>query len=265
MNDECCHRSEGLYFLNKSTGEFSKLSCKAYICPYCGPRKARKLQNAIFEYIKGWKYVRFATFTIRSGSFPCRALALKLFPEFWRRFITELRRCPSLYESQRKVQFIKVLEFHKSGYPHFHVLFSEFLPRQVIVNIWRSVLRRFTDDPRTPGNVDLRMIYNREKAAGYISKYLMKSVAHLPVNARRWSKSNSVVLFRPKESSNEWSFFNLRELQLYLFSQSISSHKKDASASADLKSAVIDLFSSCECQVLPPPDRPPPELWYNFD
>src|SRR3972149_5905456 len=60
-----CPRCENIFLYNIETGECHSGSCNTYSCPYCGYRKARRLQNALEDYFKGFRFVRFWTFTIR--------------------------------------------------------------------------------------------------------------------------------------------------------------------------------------------------------
>lgn len=95
------------------------------------------------------------------------------------------------------MSYISVLEFHKSGRPHLHVLVDRYLPQRWISKSWEALgggrivhIERVAD----PGRVGL-----------YLSKYLTKSaILSAPWGTRRYTTSRDIRLFEKRESSGWW-------------------------------------------------------------
>jgi hypothetical protein len=222
-----CPKFDLPYFLNIETGEIVKGSCKTYACEYCGPRKARKLQNALQTYFQRFSYIRFWTFTFSSEVFkntPGKNY-FKLSAEIWRRFLNNLRRSSELSAHQAKVQYVKVLELHKSGIPHFHVFFDRWIPRCVINKIWQDAIFTCSEFPSQTGNAYVEGMTTARKASSYITKYLMKTVRELSqvLKCRVWSKSNRVPLFEKSVKKKVWLMFKTEADLLYLSSLRVTS------------------------------------------
>ena len=216
-----CERCNGLFFLNINSGEFLNANCKAYCCEYCGPKKAYRLQLAFTDYFKQFKHLRLFTFTFRTSIFNNTFDVQKASSQIWRRFINNLRRSTSLSNFQKNVDYVRVIEFTRKGYPHFHVFFTEYLPVQVIRGLWNNAINTVCNTKGNNGNIDVSYSgpgakrgnhgnFTPESAAKYIAKYVLKSAQENPNRMRRWSKSGKIRLFPDKVSTNEWRFLNLR-------------------------------------------------------
>lgn len=222
----CCPKCKDFYLYNFKTGELLKPGCKAYACEYCGGKKAKRLEQALTNYLSKYKHIRLFTFTLNTNAFATQTTALKHVSEIWRRFINNLRRCKALSESQRNVNYIKVLELTKRGYPHYHCFMLEYLPWQIIQALWNDAVKTVTGYSGKGGHVNIKHSFTPERAARYVVKYVLKSVHEKRWTLRLWSKSGNVALFKPKQQTGEWSFINARTSDLNLSIFSITSQKE---------------------------------------
>jgi hypothetical protein len=229
-----CPRCDGLYFFNIHTGEHINGKCKAYSCDYCGPKKAYRLECALTEYFKQYSHLRLFTFTFRTSALDKCPDANKASSEIWRRFIIDIRRSTSLSPFQRNVDYVRVLEFTRRGYPHFHVFMSEYMPIQVIQGIFNNAVNKVCGTKGTNCHIEVTYSgcsdarknkgnFTPERAAKYCAKYVLKSAKEKPENMRLWSKSSNVKLFPDKAFSCGWFFLNLRSSFLNLYELGITS------------------------------------------
>ena len=132
-------------------------TCKRWGCAYCSRKKIQQL--AIWT----------------AAAAPNRLLTLTIDPAFdlspkaaWLRTAHQV---PELIRKLRlkfgPVEYLRVTELHKSGYPHYHLLVrSGYLPHQVVKDVW-STLTGATI-------VDLRAVEKAFSAYWYLTKYLSK-------------------------------------------------------------------------------------------
>lgn len=229
-----CPKCDGLYFFNVHTGEFGNASCKAYGCDYCGPKKAFKFEIALREYFQQYKHIRLFTFTFRTSVLDNTPDPNKASSEIWRRFVVNLRRSSSLSSSQRNVDYVRILELTKRGYPHFHIFMSEYMPIQVISGIFNNAVNQVCGSTGTNSHIEVTYSgtskttknkgnFNAESASRYCAKYVLKSAKEKPENMRLWSKSGNVRLFPEKKFSCGWFFLNSRTSLLNLYEFGITS------------------------------------------
>lgn len=186
-----CPVHTGLFFVDKVSGETRAVPCSRYDCDYCGPRKVFRLKCALIDAFQG-KSLRLFTFTFTNRFHVDPAAHYDVMRRAWHSFLRDLRRHPDFTAHQRKVAFFRVTEQHKSGYTHFHVVFTAFLPVQTIQAIWEKSLvsvmkfqpfNHFANvdvstfrPPRAARGVSKSDNFNKH-AVGYVLKYLVKSFA----------------------------------------------------------------------------------------
>lgn len=216
-----CPHCQGLFLINLSTGERFNARCNTYKCEVCGKRKAQRLYSAIKNYVSSWDQIRMWTFTVKASVFEeNKKLGNKLISKIWHYFITYTRRCLELSKKQRRFDYIKILEFHRSGLPHLHVLVDKFLPWAIVQGLWERAIRKFSSLYGKVGNAFVSFSTNASGAANYVSKYVVKAA----IDARReklhlWSKSGRGSIFIKNKSEDKFlfvSFRNLRGFVLYL-------------------------------------------------
>ena len=178
---------------------YSRLYCKSWSCRYCGPRKAARLRNRIAVKAREHGLTRFLTLTLDPKSAP-EDRKVRYMWEVWRKFRVSLKR-----KLGRTVSFISVIELHKSGYPHLHVLVDEFIAQRWISNAWS----------RVGGG---RVVYiERVKDVGrigaYLGKYLTKDMmSGSRRGERRYSCSRNIKLGNLDESDWRQAKFSMDTL-----------------------------------------------------
>lgn len=214
----------GMYHIvNTRTGELVQLPCKRYACPSCGPKKAYKLRKALQNKFECFDYVRMFTFNYRTTIFANPTHANKRSGEIWRRFINNVRRDKTLHHSLRNFQYVKIVEFTKSGYPHYHVLVDRYLPIQILANHWRHAINVVCRNSGYNGSVNAKGIKTAKNAAYYVVKYVMKTANDFEGNLDKlfeykrcklklYTKSSLMKLFFPYSSIDRWEFVILWEL-----------------------------------------------------
>lgn len=195
---------------NVDTGDYFPLKCRSYTCPEHGKYNQAQLRKHFHEYFKTWDMIRFWTFTLSNKIGKDPAGHLKLLQEVWRYFITELRRNRVCNQQDKKTEYVKVVEPHKSGFFHFHVLFDRFVKRSKIVTLWEYAIETVTGVSGSSGGVHVKGFFCAQKAAYYVVKYVSKSSGHVPKGSRTWSKSNRIAIFPKRVKSGEYVIYDRR-------------------------------------------------------
>jgi hypothetical protein len=164
---------------------FHRVNCKTWPCRYCGPRKARRYKHAIRTIAETHKLNRLLTLTLQPSKVEGDAVNYlnqtfaKLRVYLWRRFGVSL-------------QYIRILEFQKSGSPHFHILVDRYIAQRWLSQAWNSVGGGSVVDIRY---VDVHRVTN------YLSKYLTKELLmSAPSRSRRVTTSRGLHLFEGKRT-----------------------------------------------------------------
>lgn len=142
------------YLLTDRSPRMIAQPCNKWSCDICGPRRKAKLVRKIIAAHP----VRFMTLTCLHIDTPAERLALmrKALP----RLITELRK------QYGPIEYLRMLETCRDGYPHFHLLIrSAYLEHSRIKELWT----RYTGATI----VDIRKAHGR--STGYVAKYLGKA------------------------------------------------------------------------------------------
>lgn len=133
------------------------VGCKTWSCWYCARVKIAKLAAQTRE------------------AKPNRMLTLTIDPSLWdsprAAFDGTRRKVPELIKRLRKrfgtIEYLRVTELTKKGWPHYHLLLrSNFLPQPVVAKEWRELTGAKI--------VDLRQVKATFKAYSYLVKYLSK-------------------------------------------------------------------------------------------
>ena len=221
-NSVCPHL--GIYHIvNTATGELVQLPCKRYSCPSCGPKKAYKLKKALINKFECFDYVRMFTFTFRTTIFANPQHCILRSGEIWRRFLNNVRRDKTLHKSLRNFQYVRLVEFTKRGYPHYHVLTDRYLPVQILHNHWNHAINVVCRNRGYNGSVNAKGIRTAKNAAAYVVKYVLKTAQDFETNIGKYyehrrgklklyTKSALMKLFYPSSSIDKWEFIILWEL-----------------------------------------------------
>ena len=94
------------------------------------------------------------------------------------------------------LQYIRILEFQKSGNPHFHILVSAYIPQPWIKKAWIAV---------GGGEVVHICQFDLHNVSRYLSKYLTKQLLmSAPLRSRRVTTSRSIKLLVKTPSETKW-------------------------------------------------------------
>lgn len=150
----------------------SSLKCRRWACPECGPRRARELRWRA----RNARPTIFLTLTIRKGFAASPAAQAVELAKGWRMLRQFLCR---LY-GWKSIPFIAVIERHKSGWPHIHILMRcKYIPHQTIREWW---VGRFQSH-----KIWIEAVEQAGKAAKYVSKYLAKAPEAFEGCKRYWA------------------------------------------------------------------------------
>ena len=130
-------------------------NCNSWDCEECRKKKAYNLKSRIKAGIQKQSW-RLLTLTVDPNQVSLQD-SLNQVSRLWDIFSKSLkRRFPNF-------AYIKVLEFHASGYPHLHIILNEYIPQRLASALWSS---------RGGGKiVDIRAIKTTQ-IANYVSSYL---------------------------------------------------------------------------------------------
>lgn len=154
---------------------FAAVKCKSWDCPVCREIKGHWLQNQI-QTIFADADLHMLTLTYFQNK--PKLDVWKNLGKTWNRFRTYLKKLyPQIY-------FIRIIEPHKSGYPHLHILLSEFVSLTKIT--------KFLTKQGFGWNACLSKI-SASSGSAYVSKYLTKAEWNDEANVlRKLSKSRIV-------------------------------------------------------------------------
>lgn len=171
----------------------STLRCRSWGCAYCAPERVKALKAIANQ---GQPKI-FLTLTIRKSRFPTPDAQARELARGWRMLRQWL--CRKL--SRKSIPFMAVIEKHKSGWPHLHLLLStNYIHHDLIRKWW---VARF-DSPM----VFISRLHNPKRAAKYVTKYLSKAPEKFEGVKRYWRskdyKPPSPEDRRPEHTDDTW-------------------------------------------------------------
>ena len=207
-----CPSQHTVTFHDVNTGLFHlfRVACKRWTCDYCGSCKRAKLQAEI----KAARPNRFLTLTTCGGA---NETPRQIF-DWTRRQLSELTK--QYRREGRPIEYLRVLEATKLGFPHYHLLVrSEYLEQKELSHRWAHLTRAFI--------VDIRSLTRDENAARYVMKYLTKQ-GSVPFTNRRLSWTRNFFPKTPPKPKSELCpigvqrhKMTLEQLQYYEFPNAI--------------------------------------------
>jgi hypothetical protein len=182
--------------------KFHRLNCKTWACCYCGPKKAKRYRFLIGQLAEREQLTRFLTLTLDPSLI--EGDSVKYLRSVFNKFRLYLRRKYGV-----PVKYIAILEFHKSGVAHLHLLVDRFIPWEWIKNSWSAL---------GGGQVVFITYVDVHRISRYLSKYLTKDLLlSAPKRSRRVTTSRSLHLIEKKASNTSWTL--LRATIFLLFSR----------------------------------------------
>jgi len=191
---------------------YARLGCKRWSCPQCGPRKARRLRQAITKQAVEKDLTRLVTLTL-NPSVCTSDESVAYIRGCWNKFRIYLKR-----RYKTSISFISILELQKTGYAHLHILVDRYIPQAWLSDAWQAV-----GGGRI---VDIRQV-DLHRVAFYLSKYLTKDLEEtkLKRGARRYTTSRDIVLF-VRQTSGKWALIKAPLEFLYALVRGITDSEK---------------------------------------
>jgi hypothetical protein len=231
-----CPHTRG--YLVAPDGDVIPASCNTYRCDVCGPRKARRLAKAMWQWVQRecTGGARFWTFTMTNRASANPTEHRRQFQRAWHAFWKELRRCPALSNAQRRARYIAIREVHQSGFVHVHALVDRYLPRSLLQPLWDGICARILGLQGQPaGFVWVQLVPNDARGlARYVTKYVTKSARAFHeqfAKAHLWSRSAGVVLELRKPKRPGWSFvLDLRAATMPWLAETVAAYASSPTA-----------------------------------
>jgi len=157
--DSVCKTARSLLLrqINSDSLILIGLGCKRWTCRFCAQVKIRKLSWLTSRA----KPNRLLTLTVNNSLYASPREAF----DRTRAFVPELIR--ALRVRFGAIEYLRVTEVTKTGWPHYHLLIrSGYLPQQVVRSIWETYTGATI--------VDLRAVKDSFGAYNYLTKYLTK-------------------------------------------------------------------------------------------
>lgn len=226
-----CPRQPGI-ITDRLTGKSFPARCGTWACPVCGNQKKRRLIAATIQAFSQQKFLALWTFTLSSDlgwTVDEHALVMR---GAWRRLVIKVRQKWWGRISTANLKFFRVVEQHKSGHVHFHVMMNQFLNKERMKLLWMLCVIREAealglsipyDRKICDANVAKSRNHGRpspKAIACYVAKYVTKTLcpawvansprAHLKACRRVWSASRGFVTIALKSRSYNsikcWAF-----------------------------------------------------------
>jgi len=181
---------------------YSRVDCKTWGCPRCGQRRAKHYRRAIRDAAVSNGLSRFLTLTLDPKK--VEGDPIKYLRETFSKFRVYLGR-----RFKRAPKYIAVVELHKNGMPHLHVLIDRYIEQAWIKNAWQSIGGGCM--------VDIRYT-DVHRIAHYVAKYLTKEMLlSAPAGTRRITCSQQIRLNAKPEKTATWSLLRTNVQNLYEF------------------------------------------------
>jgi len=187
------HRGEVWFFYHPEKG-YAPFNCKSWGCEVCGPKRAKRLKEAIIEWAYKKGLSRFLVLTLNPKvleNVPHKDRYGYFYMMYvWRKFRVYL------YRKYGKISFIWTVEPHKSGVCHLNVLINRFIPQSWISKVFAKL---------GGGEVVWIEQVHIRKVGAYISKYITKMYEWpIPYRKRRFGHSEDIPLMGLRNKVSEW-------------------------------------------------------------
>jgi hypothetical protein len=171
--------------------QYIRIDCGKLTCPKCGWKKAKKYLKAVTKQAERLKLRRFLTLTLDPALIPEGVDSIQHLRACWAKLRVYIGR------SFPHTSYISVVELHKSGIAHLHILVSRFIPQPWIKKTWQAI---------GAGRIVFIKIIDMHRIGAYLTKYITKELLLMvPWRKKRISTSRDIKLFEKKESSG-WNY-----------------------------------------------------------
>lgn len=196
-----CPRQCG-HVLNRWTGQKVPVRCGTWACPVCGHAKKKRLCAAAIAAFSTEKFLSLWTFTLSSDLGWTLDEHSAVMLGAWRRFVIKVRQKWLGRITTQGLKMFRVVEQHRSGAIHFHVMMNRFLNKERIKLLWMICVIRQADSmglalpydrklceanvapTRGRGKPDARTV------ACYVAKYVTKTLQSMSCQSGRKVQTN---------------------------------------------------------------------------
>jgi len=179
---------------------FHRVNCKSWNCSYCGPRRAKRYKRAIREAAEALALQRLLTLTLDPAKIEGDPV----------QYLNKLFAMLRVYLGRKyaaPIQYIRILEFQKSGNPHLHILIDRYIAREWIQAAWVAV--------GGGRMVDIRYV-DVHRVSRYLSKYLTKELLmSAPLRSRRVTTSRGIKLLKQIPTETTWTLVKVPISRLF--------------------------------------------------
>lgn len=179
---------------NFEGGQASVLKCKRWSCPLCHPVQRRR----VIRLGREGNPDKFITLTDVLGSHETPDEAAQAMRSNFARLIRIMRkRWPD-----RTIEYLRVFEATKKGWPHLHILMrAPWIDQKWLSETWKALSGAFI--------VDVRSVKDKEHAMWYVTKYIGKELGKF-AGVTRWFRSKGWNTpkddnDKPMRFGNHWS------------------------------------------------------------
>jgi len=180
-------------------------------------RSAKRLRHTIRNSEDTWKV--FITLTYPQ-EFPCNGKETKT---HLNSFLQYLRR--------KEIKYTWVLEFQRRGAPHYHIIASDFIPKEKVSERWFKIVGS-GDERHLKAGTQIEAIKSKAHLYGYLSNYIKKLDQKTPPAGfenvgRFWGASRNLLIFEMYQKINHyyklarmirlirrWNIARLRQFQI---------------------------------------------------
>lgn len=142
------------------------IRCRQWACPFCAPVKLRELQ---MKARRGHPQ-RHIVLTMRPRPGQTLPEQIKFIARSFNKLVERIRKLYGTFE------YMRVLELHKTGHPHLHILCrSDYIPQRWLQQNWRAITGAW--------NVHISKVQSTMAAVHELTKYFAKTVANTATRA----------------------------------------------------------------------------------
>lgn len=206
---ELCQNFKGIVSATDTSSQVIYLAhvrCKQWTCEYCARQNAKIWRAHIIDTINKLsvnheaEYGKMSEWTFitltANAKMRSEETSLQCLRQGWKKLYDRIRR---EYGKEHKIEYIKVYEQHQSGAYHCHAIIS--------ANINKRWLKRNCVECGMGYMADAQLITGHAgNVAGYITKYMTKSLNAPRKGLRRVQGSRAFTLHKNDENGLEWRF-----------------------------------------------------------
>lgn len=198
--------------------EVKAVGCRCRFCPKCCTHLGLKLRERLIPILETFAHTMMLTLTIDPKLFESPEEA------YW--YVRDKRAITELVRALRKAgylitgRFFYVVEWHKNGWPHFHLLVeARHIPHKELARLWGR--HRPKTAPKWRGSY-ARSLKGQSPEFGSVlfSKRAFKSAKHAACYAIKY------MIKQPEQGYPEWVMDSTRQIKLYSTSRGLLPSKR---------------------------------------